>query len=296
MRCPNCGTENDPSAHFCRNCGRALAAASEPTEPVSPASQEPTQPVTPMSQEPTRPLVPGAPPPPPGPPPPTTGPPAPPPAGGRGPMKMSTTALAAVVGVAVVLVGVLVWALAFRDGDADTVSAAPSPNSTVGPNAVSASPSVAVSPTGATGTTGTTGTTGSTGSTGTTGTPTFSIEMCGDIDDQLNCIDGFPYADGWTIPVDAPTFLTIATVSGLQPGDVVRIEYFDAATDENAGTIEFDPAPAEVLDSESWILYTNPSVLGTGQTWTTGSTFRMVFYHNDAEVTGFSGPLEYTFA
>ncbi len=155
------------------------------------------------------------------------------------------------------------------------------------------------SPTGTTGTTGATGTTGTSGATGSTGTtdvPTFSLEMCGDVDDQLNCIDGFPYDDGWTIPVDAPTFLTIVTMRGLEPGDSCGSSTSTPRRTRTPGRSRSIRPGRGHWTSESWILYTNPSVLETGQTWTAGSTFRMVIYYNDAEVPGFSGALEYTFA
>lgn len=49
------------------------------------------------------------------------------------------------------------------------------------------------------------------------------------------------------------------------------------------------------MNFDSWILNTTPAVLEEGSTWSPGSV-QMVLYYNDVEVTGFSGPLVYTFS
>lgn len=36
MRCPNCGTENRPQAHFCHDCGKSLAVAKKTPPPAKP--------------------------------------------------------------------------------------------------------------------------------------------------------------------------------------------------------------------------------------------------------------------
>jgi|WetSurMetagenome_2_1015567.scaffolds.fasta_scaffold10496_7 uncharacterized RDD family membrane protein YckC len=45
MFCPNCGTQNDDQAIFCKSCGASLKAAAPPVQPAVTANSIPTSPV-----------------------------------------------------------------------------------------------------------------------------------------------------------------------------------------------------------------------------------------------------------
>jgi uncharacterized RDD family membrane protein YckC len=45
MFCPNCGTQNDDQAIFCKSCGASLKAAAPPVQPAVTANTIPTSPV-----------------------------------------------------------------------------------------------------------------------------------------------------------------------------------------------------------------------------------------------------------
>jgi hypothetical protein len=318
MRCSNCGVENDAGAHFCSNCGQSLAPAAvpggatpsgEPTEqvpsasgePTSPAPGEPTQPVPPSSGDPTEPALqptpskvmatPPTPPPPP--PPPGGGTPGLPDAGG--PSKHPSPAVLAIAGaLAVVVIGLVVWAVFLRDDDAGT-SALPVPTGTA---------SSAPEGTGATGTTGTTGVTGSisgaTGSSGASGATgdafTVEVQMCESVTQKGRCVNEFPYdpVSGWTLPVTAPSFTVLVTTEGLQQGDQISIDFNDVNRNgETYYSRDLDPAPAEVVDYEQWI-YWLPLVTPETGSFPPGSKTELLFSRNGEEIT-FQGPNVYTF-
>jgi hypothetical protein len=323
MRCPNCGVENDAGARFCSNCGQSLAAAApggttpggEPTErvpppsgaPTPPASSEPTQPVSPSDGEPTEPVLPptpskvmATPPSPPPPPPPIRGPSGPADAGGPS-KRPSLTVLAIGGALAVIVIGLIVWAVFLRDDDAGTSSALPVPTGT---------PSSEPEGTGATGTPGTPGTTGATGATGSisgaTGVSggsgatgdafTVKIRMCESVTQKGRCVNAFPYdpASGWTIPVTAPSFTVLVTTEGLQEGDQISIDFNDVNRDgETYYSTDLDPAPAEVVDYAQWI-YWLPLVTPETGSFPPGSKTELVFSRNGEEIT-FQGPNVYTF-
>jgi hypothetical protein len=320
MRCPNCGVENDAGAHFCSNCGHSLAAAAavpggatpsdEPTEqvppasrePTSPASGEPTQAVPSSGADPTEPVLPPTPSkvvatppaaPPPPPPPPGGGPGGPPDAGG--PSKRPSAAVLAIGGaLAVIVLGLIVWALFLRDDDAGT-SALPVPTGT---------PSSEPVGTGTTATTGTTGVTGSisgatgiSGASGATGDAfTVEVQMCESVTQKGRCLNAFPYdaASGWTLPVTAPSFTVLVTTEGLEQGDQISIDFNDVNRDgETYYSTDLDPAPAEVVDYEQWI-YWLPLVTPQTGSFPPGSKTELVFSRNGGEIT-FQGPNVYTF-
>jgi hypothetical protein len=308
MRCPNCGVDNDAGAHFCSNCGQSLVASvpapgdatpgGEPTGQVPPQSGEPTEQVPPPSGEPAQPVLPPTPskamatPRPPPPPPPRRGPPGPP---AGGPLKRPSPAVLAIAGaIAVIVIGLVVWAVFLRDHGADT-SALPVPT-----GATSSEPDG----TGATGTTGTTGVTGSiSGATGLSGASgaagdafTVEVQMCESVRQKGRCVNEFPYdpASGWTIPVTAPSFTVLVTTEGLQQGDQISIDFNDANRDgETYYSTDLEPAPAEVVDYEQWI-YWLPLVTPETGSFPPGSKTELVFSRNGEEIT-FQGPNVYTF-
>lgn len=254
MRCPNCGTENVTTAQFCSRCGLALpAAAAGPPAAALPPPPGAGQPVVP------------------------------------GPRRsLSPAVLGAIIGVGVLAVGLVVWAVFLRGDGGGGISGAPSPSTSVGPDAVVASPTVSPP-------TGPTAATAPTGATGATGTPALSvfIELCQDIDDQLNCVDPVTYANGWSIGPEVTQFAFKLTTENLQPGDVITMRTVDQATGESAGETTWGPIPEEVLDWEAWILTTDPIAKDDPSLpWTPGS-FEFTILHNDDPVE-FDGPNVYT--
>jgi hypothetical protein len=284
MRCPNCGTENAPGAHFCSNCGRALGAG-EPTEPVGgQPGAGPTQPVVPQTAaEPTVPLIPNPP----------SAPhqrPVGPPPGGGG-FKLTPPMLAIGGALLVVLIGLVVWALFLR-GDDEPVRTLPTPTGTVtGQPQPTGTTGTDTGPTGATGTV--TGTTGATGATG--GAFEVTVEMCQDVTSDGSCVGGFPYdaATGWSIPVTAPSFTVLVTTANLQPGDVISLDITDTNTGDQYYETSFDPAPAEVVDYENWV-YWLPLVFPETGSFPSGSANEVRFYRNGEPIT-FQGSNAYTF-
>jgi hypothetical protein len=237
---------------------------------------------------------------------PPTSPPPPPPGGGPPggpdagrPSKRPSPAVLAIAGaLAVIVIGLVVWAVFLRDDDAGT-SALPVPTGT---------PSSAPEGTGSTGTTGTTGATGVTGSvsgaTGISGASgatgdgfTVEVRMCESVTQKGRCVNGFPYdaASGWTIPVTTPSFTVLVTTEGLQQGDQISIDFNDVNRDgETYYSTDLEPAPAEVVDYEQWI-YWLPLVTPETGSFPAGSKTELVFSRNGEEIT-FQGPNVYTFS
>jgi len=204
------------------------------------------------------------------------------------------------VALAVDLIGLVVWAVFLRDDE-------PNPDLPV-PTGVPTSEPETTGSAGATGTTGTTGVTGSvsgatgasaaTGASGSTGDGfTVETQLCESVNQNGRCLNAFPYdpASGWTIPVTAPSFTVLVTTEGLQPGDVISIDFNNVnANDETYYSTDLEPAPQEVVDYEQWI-YWLPLVTPQTGSFPPGSATELVLYRN-GEVITFQGPNVYTFS
>jgi hypothetical protein len=125
--------------------------------------------------------------------------------------------------------------------------------------------------------------------------PAFTMNVCGSVDEEANCVDPFPIGpEGWVLPRTTDQFVIHLLGEGMKAGDVIKITAVDQATGQQVYELAWDPLPTEGLDfSLPVAYYTDPFTLEKGQTWS--GTYEHILYYNDQPVTGWVYPLVITF-